>query len=195
MWTWWALRSNGCVRKCSPGGHLNKEWVCFAPSAEAQLSALFFLGREQNTVQLSGSFPPWAKRTISLLQLYIWQHDISGKITTRNGSEQLSESVASLSLKGCNKKELFIHLICLPDEWCKHTFSHAGAGHTQTDDHSRSRAAHSAILWLLPAFLSPTIRLQADRGVELSHCVKRLCQNVLPIKMHRQPQLKPVTSH
>lgn len=55
--TWWALRSNGCVRKCSPGGHPNKEWVGSVPFVEAQLSALLFLVREQNMALLSGFHP------------------------------------------------------------------------------------------------------------------------------------------
>lgn len=97
MCTWWALRSPGCIRKRSLGGHLNKESVRSTPSAEAQLSVLFlffifFLGREQNMVQLSVFFPQ-ANRRVSLLQLYMWQHDVSSKISSSHGSERWSQIV------------------------------------------------------------------------------------------------------
>lgn len=107
MCSWWALRSPGCVRECSPGGHLNKEWADSTPSAEAQLPMLFFLGREQNMVRCSGFFLR-ANRRVSLLQLYSRQHDVRSTIcypVTTDQSNSLKSWV--LALTGCNNKSPF----------------------------------------------------------------------------------------
>lgn len=106
MCRWWALRSPGCVRECSPGGHLNKEWAYSAPSAEAQLPMLFFLGREQNMVRRSAFFLQ-ANRRVSLLHLYSWQR-VSRTIRSPIATDQ-SNSLKSwvLSLTGCNNKGPF----------------------------------------------------------------------------------------
>lgn len=144
MCSWWALRSPGCVRECSPGGHLNKEWVYSTPSAEAQLLMLFFLGREQNIVRRSGFFLQANRRVSLTTQLYSW-----------HVSSTIHCPVA------CNNKGPFSSTsVC---ETTEHTFSHAEPRCTQTDDHSGGWAADSTILRLLPTFVSLTIRLQADR--------------------------------
>lgn len=181
MCRWWALRSPGCVRECSPGGHLNKEWAYSAPSAEAQLPMLFFLGREQNMVRRSAFFLQ-ANRRVSLLHLYSWQR-VSRTICSPIATDQ-SNSPKSwvLSLTGCNNKGPFFLHVCLPNNWGKHTFPHAEPRCTQTDDHSGGWAADSTILRLLPTFVSLTIRLGADRGAWFSHWVKRLCQMCSPSK-------------
>lgn len=104
MCSWWARRSPGCVREHSPGGHLSKEWACYAPPAEAQLPILLF--REQNMSQRPGFFYRLIERFHSFG--YTGGSVPAAAVRLPAASDQ-SGSLKSwvLSLRGCNNKGPF----------------------------------------------------------------------------------------
>lgn len=166
--TWWTLGSTSCVRKCSPSGHLNKEWVHCSLCRGSIINAVFSWGVNRMWL-CSHLFFLLADKGVSLLRLAARQ---AAKCPL---STNQSNRLKSMFVITDRVRVVFFHHVCLA-KWSKHTFSHVKARCTLTDDHSGGWAANSTILRLLPTFVSLTIKLQSDRRARFSPCVKTLCQ-------------------
>lgn len=178
MCSWWALRSPGCVRVLS-WWTLKQRMSLLHSLSRGTITNTLFPGERRKHCTAHRLFLQVNGR-VSLLHLCSWQQDVSSKTRYQVAPDQ-SDSPKSLvlSLTGCSNKGPFSSMSVSQTTQVSTPFFSCRAK-IYTDRWSQWWLG--TILRLLPTFVSPTIRLQADRGAWFSHCVKRLCQIRSPSK-------------